>query len=72
MGKRLPDAIGASVAAHYGYALSDATGRARTIDQAAPERWKVCFQKRGELPNSVILGVVRTEETCPARWIDET
>ncbi|NUP20609.1 MAG: hypothetical protein HOZ81_31905 [Streptomyces sp.] len=70
VGKGLPAAIDTAVKAHYGYGLSEATGRGQ-LQRVTAQDWKVCFQKPGPLSDSVIFGVVRTQEQCPDRWIDK-
>ncbi|WP_328670249.1 hypothetical protein [Streptomyces sp. NBC_00328] len=70
VGKSLYIAIGTAVTAHYGYGLSQANGKGQ-LEHVTPKDWKVCFQKAGPLGDSVIFGVVRTQEPCPDRWIDK-
>jgi hypothetical protein len=70
VGRSLPDALDATVRAHYGYGLSEANGKGQ-LKRVTPQQWKVCFQKPGPLSDSVIFGVVRARETCPSRWTDK-
>lgn len=70
VGKPLPVALDAAVQARYGYGLSEANGGGQ-LERVTPQQWKVCFQKPGPLSDSVIFGVVRTQETCPGHWIDK-